>query len=252
MRLPQYSNPAQGCQPRHLTKVYELCDRTLARFFPPRCVICLDPGQPPALDLCSGCQADLPRDLPSCTGCALPLPQPDTFLCGDCLRAPRAFDAAFAAYRYEFPLDWMVRRMKYGREIAAARVLGTLLGRVAATAHALHVQALLPVPLHRAREAGRGFNQALEIARYAGRELGLPVIHDACARRRATPEQVGLDAASRRRNLRGAFELIRPTGLSRVAIVDDVLTTGSTAEELARVLKADGVHWVEVWTVARA
>jgi ComF family protein len=142
--------------------------------------------------------------------------------------------------------------MKYGREIAAARVLGTLLGRVAATAHALHVQALLPVPLHRAREAGRGFNQALEIARYAGRELGLPVIHDACARRRATPEQVGLDAASRRRNLRGAFELIRPTGLSRVAIVDDVLPTGSTAEELARVLKADGVHWVEVWAVARA
>jgi len=252
IKARQYWNRSRRCQPAPLSRVYGLCDRLAARVFPPRCLVCLDPGQQPALDLCRGCEEELARDVPSCTGCARPLPQPDTFLCGDCLQRPRAFDAAFAAYRYEFPVDWMVRRMKFGSEIAAARVLGTLLGRVAASAHAVHVEALLPVPLHRRREASRGFNQAIEIARFAGRELDLPVIHDACWRSRATAEQTGLDARERQHNLRGAFELVRPVGVRRVAIVDDVLTTGSTAEELARVLKADGLEWVEAWAVARA
>jgi len=131
-------------------------------------------------------------------------------------------------------------------------VLGTLLGRRLATGHALHVEALLPVPLHRAREADRGFNQAIEIAQAAGRELSLPVVCDASRRRHATIEQAGLDADARRHNLRGAFELVRPLGHRRIAIVDDVMTTGSTVEELARVLKAGGAQWVEVWAVARA
>jgi ComF family protein len=229
-----------------------LLDHLLARLFPPRCLFCLDAGQPPALDLCADCEADLVRDLPACTGCALPLPQPDTFLCGACLQRPRDFDAAFAAYLYQHPLDWIIRRMKYGGDIPAARVLGTLLGRRALAAHAVHVEALLPVPLHRAREAQRGFNQAMEIARAAARELQLPVVYDAVRRKRATVGQAGLDATGRRRNLRGAFELVRELRLRRVAIVDDVLTTGSTVEELARVLKAGGASWVEVWAVARA
>jgi len=252
MKIGKYWERLTGCQPDGRPQVYGLVDLTLARLFPPRCLLCLDAGQPPALDLCRECEADLARDLPSCTGCARPLPQPDTFLCGDCLRAPRHFDAAFAAYRYEHPLDWLVRRMKYGGDIATARVLGTLLGRRLAAGHALHVEALVPVPLHRAREADRGFNQAIEIAQAAGREVMLPVVWDACRRRRATVEQAGLDADARRHNLRGAFDLVRPLRHHRVAIVDDVMTTGSTVEELARVLKQGGAEWVEVWAVARA
>lgn len=252
MKIGKYWERLTGCQPDGQPQVYGLVDLALARLFPPRCLLCLDAGQPPALDLCCECEADLARDLPSCTGCARPLPQPDTFLCGDCLRAPRHFDAAFAAYRYEHPLDWLVRRMKYGGDIATARVLGTLLGRRLVAGHALHVEALVPVPLHRAREADRGFNQAIEIAQAAGREVMLPVVWDACRRRRATVEQAGLDADARRHNLRGAFDLVRPLRQRRVAIVDDVMTTGSTVEELARVLKAGGAEWVEVWAVARA
>lgn len=252
MKIGKYWERLTGCQPDGRPQVYGLVDLALARLFPPRCLLCLDAGQPPALDLCRECEADLARDLPSCTGCARPLPQPDTFLCGDCLCAPRHFDAAFAAYRYEHPLDWLVRRMKYGGDIATARVLGTLLGRRLAAGHALHVEALVPVPLHRAREADRGFNQAIEIAQAAGREVMLPVVWDACRRRRATVEQAGLDADARRHNLRGAFDLVRPLRQRRVAIVDDVMTTGSTVDELARVLKQGGVEWVEVWAVARA
>lgn len=252
MKIGKYWERLTGCQPDGRPQVYGLVDLALARLFPPRCLLCLDAGQPPALDLCRECEADLARDLPSCTGCARPLPQPDTFLCGECLRAPRHFDAAFAAYRYEHPLDWLVRRMKYGGDIATARVLGTLLGRRLAVGHALHVEALVPVPLHRAREADRGFNQAIEIAQAAGREVMLPVVWDACRRRRATVEQAGLDADARRHNLRGAFDLVRPLRQRRVAIIDDVMTTGSTVDELARVLKRGGVEWVEVWAVARA
>jgi ComF family protein len=241
-----------ACQPEGHFQVYGLCDLVMARIFRPRCLLCLDAGQPPALDLCRDCEADLSRDLPSCTGCALPLPQADAFLCGGCLQRPRDFDAAFAAYLYEHPLDWLVRRMKYGGDISVARVLGTLLARRVLAGHVLHAQALVPVPLHRGREARRGFNQSMEIARAASRELRLPVLYDAARRHRATVEQAGLDAAARRGNLRGAFELVRPLEVKRVAIIDDVLTTGSTVEELARTLKAGGAEWVEVWAVARA
>lgn len=252
MKTDKYWKGPETCQPKMRAWVYGLCDRALARVFPPRCLLCLDPGQPPAFDLCAGCQADLVRDLPACTGCARPLPRPDSFLCGECLVRPRAFDAAFAPYLYQHPLDWMIQRMKYAGEIAAARVLGTLLGQLVRSSHMLHVQALLPVPLHRAREAGRGYNQAIEIARYAGRELNLPVAFDLCGRTRDTPPQTGLDAPARHQNLRGAFALTRRPAYERIAIVDDVLTTGSTVEELATVLKAAGVDWVEVWAVARA
>lgn len=241
-----------GCQPEGASQVYGLVELAVARLFPARCVLCLDDGQPPSLDLCAACEADLPRDLPACTGCAVPLPTADAFLCGDCLGRPRDFDAAFAAYRYEHPVDWLVRRAKYGGDIAAARVLGTLLGRRLRAGHPLHVEALLPVPLHRAREAQRGFNQAIEVARAAGREVGLPVVSDVGRRWRDTAGQAGLDASGRRENVRGAFDLVRPLRQRRFAIVDDVLTTGSTAEELARVLKRAGADWVEVWAVARA
>lgn len=235
-----------------MERVYERLSLALGRFFPPVCMLCLDPGQAPALDLCRACQADLPRALPACTGCALPLPRADAFLCHDCLRQPRAFDAAFAAYRYQFPVDSLVRRLKYGGDIAVARVLGTLLGQVAGTGHSVHVEALLPVPLHRRREAARGYNQAGEIARFAGRRLGLPVLSGYVRRRRPTAEQVGLGALERAENLRGAFELLRPLPVARVAIVDDVMTTGSTAEELAAVLREGGAGWIESWVVARA
>lgn len=252
MKTSKYWKGPQACQPGTLSQVYGLCDRALARVFPPRCLLCLDPGQAPALDLCAGCQADLARDLPACTGCAKRLPRPDTFLCGECLVGPRTFDAAFAPYLYRHPVDWMIHRMKYAGEIAAARVFGTLLGQLVRSSHMVHVEALLPVPLHRAREAHRGYNQAIEIARYAGRELELPVAFDVCRRTRDTVSQAGLDAAARRHNLRGAFALTRPPDFERVAIIDDVLTTGSTVDELAAVLKAAGVGWVEVWAVARA
>jgi ComF family protein len=113
-------------------------------------------------------------------------------------------------------------------------------------------EVLLPVPLHPARLRERGFNQALELARPLARRFDRPLLIDAVRRIRATPPQTGTDRGARRRNIRNAFALHRPLPWRHVAIVDDVMTTGSTVAELARLLRRNGVERVQVWVAARA
>jgi ComF family protein len=172
--------------------------------------------------------------------------------CADCRRRRRVFDAAFAPYRYEFPLVQLIHRLKYGGQIAIGRILGTLLARRLAGCGRPRVDAIVPVPLHAAREAKRGYNQAREIALFAAELLGIPLEDRIVRRSRATGEQAMLHAAARRRNLRGAFEVRASSVPLRVAIVDDVLTTGATAEALTLALRRAGCRHVEVWAIARA
>jgi ComF family protein len=165
---------------------------------------------------------------------------------------PRAFDAAFAPYRYEFPLPELIHRFKYRGQLFIGRLLGTLLARRLAERGRPRVDAIVPVPLHPAREARRGYNQAREIAQFTGGALCLPV-HAGLARRiRDTEEQAALPAIVRAANVHGAFEVRSRVPPLSVAIVDDVLTTGATGEELARALRAAGCRYVEIWAVARA
>ena len=220
----------QMCQLR-LTAPRVLGRLVAATLFPPRCVLCGFPGASLDLDLCEVCRDDLPWARPA----------------GD----------ALVALRYEHPVDELVRRLKYQGVIAHARVLGVLLAAVATRRGALP-NLLVPVPLHAARWRERGFNQAAVIARYAGHLLGIPVARHATARVRDTPSQTALDVHARRLNVRGAFAVrdgrahARLSAAGHVAIVDDVITTGSTVNELRRVLLAAGVRRVEAWAVARA
>jgi ComF family protein len=133
----------------------------------------------------------------------------------------------------------------------AVRLLGQLLARSVQAAGQPLPEVLVPVPLHRRRLAERGYNQALEIARVVARQLELPLEPGCCDRGVATLSQAGLDEGSRRRNIRGAFRARSPLGLRDLAIIDDVVTTGSTVEELARVLKRAGALHVQVWALAR-
>jgi ComF family protein len=232
-------------------QVYSQAVALVHRLFPVTCYLCLDPGQRPALDLCADCEADLPANVPACPLCAAAVTGSQV-VCRRCSRRHRAFDAAFAPYRYEFPMPELIHRMKYRGQLPLTRILGCLLGRRLTERGAPQVDAIVPVPLHAARAQRRGYNQAREIAVFAARELGLPV-HDRLARRiRETAEQTGLAAGARRRNLRGAFMVGSGDVPSRVAIVDDVLTTGATAESLALALRRAGCRRIEVWTVARA
>jgi ComF family protein len=249
--VAQYSNALEACQPSLLRQVYGASKTLIHRIFPATCLLCMDPGQPPFLDLCSECEADFPANAPACTRCASPLMMAGT-ACASCASHRPAFDAAFAAYRYEFPLVELIHRLKYGGQVAIARILGMLLARRLLERGQPAVDAIVPVPLHDARAARRGYNQASEIARFAAELVGLPVLDRVALRVRATEEQAGLPAIVRRVNVAGAFEAIAGALPPTVAIVDDVLTTGATGDALAQALKRAGCRRVEVWAVARA
>lgn len=249
--MAQYSNAIPHCQPSLLRQVYGISKTLIHKLFPATCLLCLDPGQPPFLDLCRDCEEDFPRTGRGCAICAAPLAAP-AIACAHCVARRPAFDAAFVPYRYEFPLVELIHRLKYGGQIAIARILGTLLARRIAERGATAVDAVVPVPLHPAREAQRGYNQASEIARFGAEILGLPVADRVAIRTRATEEQAALPAIVRRVNVAGAFAIRAREVPPAVAIVDDVLTTGSTADALAGELKRAGCRRVEVWAVARA
>jgi ComF family protein len=216
---------------------------------PLRCLLCGAAGAE-GIDLCADCAAELPRNHSCCARCALPLAMPAAF-CGECQRHAPPWDAAWAPFRYGWPLDRLESRYKFGADLAAGRVLSTLWQREPCPV-ALP-QCLLTVPLHRSRLRQRGYNQALELARPLARALGLSLRHEVLQRTRGTEAQTELDAISRRRNVRGAFALRLGIELpAHVAILDDVMTTGATLAECARVLKRKGVGRVDVWALARA
>jgi ComF family protein len=224
--------------------------RQLQRFVLPwRCLLCGAAGNHD-IDLCAGCAAELPRNRSCCARCALPLATP-ALMCGECLRRAPPWDAAWAPFRYGWPLDRLESRFKFGRDLAAGRVLsGLWQGEPCPVGLP---QLLLTVPLHRSRLRQRGYNQALELARPLARELGVPLRHEVLQRLRRTDAQTELDALGRRRNVRGAFAMHPGIELPvHIAILDDVMTTGATLAECARVLKRAGVQRVDVWALARA
>jgi ComF family protein len=216
---------------------------------PWRCLLCGVAGASDK-DLCVDCSAELPRNTHCCQRCALPLPV-SAPLCGRCQRKAPPWDAAWAPFRYAWPLDRLETRFKFGRDLAAGRVLATMWQQ---EPRALEPpQLILPVPLHPRRLRERGYNQALELAKPLARALGVACRHDLLQRTRHTDAQTGLDAAERRRNLRKAFALRQSTVLpDHVVVLDDVFTTGATLAECARLLKRAGVARVDVWALARA
>ncbi len=228
-----------------------IADRLLRVLLPPRCLLCGAAGAG-GRDLCAGCAADIAFNTPCCPRCALPLEAPAP-LCGECLKREPPFASAWAPFRYGHPLDLLEARFKFRADLAAGRVLaGLLADRACADVPSLP-ELVVPVPLHPARLRERGYNQALELARPLARALAIPLRHDLLVRTRATPPQTGFDAQTRRRNLRGAFAVAPGSVLpAHVALVDDVMTTGATLHECARVLRRAGVARVDAWALARA
>lgn len=222
------------------------CTKFVQKRLSQACLLCGDRtlGAP----VCTGCLADLPR-LPAgrCPVCALPTPAGE--VCGACLRHPPHFDRCHAVYRYAFPADVLIRRFKYDGELALAGFLADRLleeiGRESPP------DLILPMPLHPARLAERGFNQAVEIGHILAARLGVPLAKDGCRRIRNTPPQAGQDLKARRRNLRVAFVCAQDLQGQRVALLDDVLTSGASLDELARVVKRAGAAQVQAWVVAR-
>jgi len=172
-------------------------------------------------------------------------------LCGRCLSRHPAFDETYAPFIYQGAIRHLISTLKFSANYKNARLLGMLLAdHLKQTAE--RPDLLLPVPLYKSRYCQRGFNQAIEIARTVAKELQIPLDLNSCKRHRDTPHQTQLSAKKRRKNLKNAFSVIKPIHARRIAILDDVMTTGSTAHELASVLKKAGVSRVDVWVCARA
>jgi ComF family protein len=233
------------------TRSRRWADALLDRVWPRFCLVCgLDsPGHP---DCCPACRSQLPPAEPACRRCALVLPR-EVERCGHCISAAPAFDAAHAGFAYGPPIASLVQRFKFSRDLAAGRVLAMLLAGQLARRGVPRPDLMIPVPLNWRRRWRRGFNQAELLCRDLSRHFGGLPWCDALIRQRATPAQSALPAGKRRGNVRGAFALRPlPPGVHTVALVDDVMTTGATLAECARVLKKSGVARVEVWVVARA
>lgn len=229
-----------------MRNILNSCLKIVQYLLPASCLLCGAGTQSAAI--CEACDADQPRlPAPRCVVCALPLPAGD--VCGACLaRAPR-FDAVCAAFAYAFPVDALIQALKYGNNLAVAVVLGEAL---AASVEGKRPDFLLPMPLSAARLRSRGFNQALEIARRVSALTGIPVVDDICSKTVDTLPQAGLPWKARARNVRGVFACHAGLEATTIAVVDDVMTTGATLDELARCLKRAGAAEVRGWVVARA
>lgn len=233
-----------------VTDIRRLSRETARLLFANRCILCgAAAGE---RRFCVPCRRDLPRIRFACPKCGQPVPSPlpPGLGCADCLDRPAPFRSARAALLYAFPVDAALKAFKFNGRLSYGPAFAELMISELET-HFQHVDALLPVPLHRWRHATRGFNQALELARPLARSSGLPIVTRTCRVRRTRP-QTGLSAAARRRNMRQAFAMTGAPGCRHPLIVDDVMTTGETCRQLAGVLLAAGAEDVSVLTAARA
>jgi ComF family protein len=221
-------------------------DTRRPRWLTPRCVVCaIEPGAP----LCAGCEADFFSPLAiRCPRCAVRL-ETAALMCGHCIAQPRAFDATRALADYVAPVSGMVSALKFAARLDLADVFARLF--TAREPLPREADLVIAVPLSYERESERGFNQSREIARGFARLSGLPLRDGLLLRTVHAVPQQSLARDARQRNVRGAFALVGDVRGQRVAVVDDVMTTGSTLDEIAAVLKRAGAVQVVNRVVAR-
>nr|WP_183634961.1 phosphoribosyltransferase family protein [Niveibacterium umoris] len=182
----------------------------------------------------------------ACPVCAID--SPGAAVCGRCLTRPPRFDATHAAFPYAFPVRELVHAFKFQARFGTGRFLAS---RLVGLASGIQADCVVAAPLHPQRLASRGFNQSILLARPVAKALRVPLLRDAVSKARLVPPQAGLALEERRRNLRGVFVTRRRFDGERVLVVDDVMTSGTTLDELAGALKAAGAARVEAVVVAR-
>jgi ComF family protein len=223
----------------------------LRTLLPTQCAVCRGWAHE---RICADCRQRHAAPRPRCHICAIAVPDTAT-LCGACLHQPPPFARSLAAVEYAFPWSGLVAAFKFRAALDLAPALAALLADAARAAPPVRPTLLLPVPLAVERLAERGMNQAWELARRVGADLGIPAHSDLLCRLIDTPHLADLPREQRAARIRGAFG-IRPGQAQRlrgqcVALVDDVMTSGATAAEGARALLAAGATQVQVWVLAR-
>lgn len=236
------------CQPRYKGQVYIWLRNEQS------CLLC-DERSDTLQPICTSCETELPWLGDHCQVCALPLPVAG-LTCGQCLKEPPAFEQVIAPWTYSFPLDSLITRFKHGAKWPYGRLLAELLAQ--SLQHHFdeglkRPDALVPVPLARKRLRERGYNQAAMLARWLSNSLQINCDENLLLRTQDTTAQQDLDAKARKQNLLRAFALTPNAQIKgrHLALVDDVLTTGATAQSLARLLIGAGAARVDVYCLAR-
>jgi len=234
--------------------IYNWLKNNLSSLFIKQCLLCLSPTNNRHL-LCSGCEKDLPENKFHCIICAIPFAATHTthspLICGKCQKKPPFYTTSLIPHIYTSPLKQLISNLKFQGNLTHAPLLAQ--GFIQFVEHRKNnlPECIIPVPLHSQRLHERGFNQALELARIIAKQLNIPLDYTLCQRNKATPFQSGLSAKQRKQNLKNAFSLTKSHSYKHVAIFDDVVTTGTTVNELAKQLKQSGVETIEVWAITR-
>ena len=217
------------------------------------CPVCAE--QSPQF-ICPTCNEMLPRIANQCIQCGLPLEATESnnqaLRCGQCISSPPAFDICISPFHYALPISKFITQLKFHRKLHYGPVLASLLIEKIEQHVEKLPECIIPVPLHPNRLRQRGFNQAYEIAHPIARKYGLKLDCKSCQRIVSTPPQMEQNKKARQKNIRNAFSVSTEFNYKSVAIVDDVMTTGQTLNELARVLRERGASHIQVWAVARS
>ncbi len=216
-------------------------------FLPQHCFLCRSPSP---LLLCRPCLKDLPYHLPNpyiCTRCGQFL---SDNVCSHCRSDPPTFHRLQTLFKYEHPIDQLIHAAKYQRNLGILKLLAQLMACRFSIHH--YPEVLIPVPLHLSRLRERGYNQSLELAKILSQYTGIPVDYRVVSRTKNTKPQVALSYQDRLNNLKEAFEITRTSlNWQHIILIDDVLTTGTTLNELTQIFLNAKVSTVEVWCCAR-
>lgn len=230
-------------------------NRTFRSYTPNRCVLCNLPSANGNHPICQYCLKELPYLKNFCLVCAEPLAYPVNAVCGNCLKQPPAYSSIFAGFHYEAPVDLLITGLKFANKRELSWALAYLFShcQMPAIRKAIESNALLvPMPMHRNRFHQRGYNQAALVADELRRWNGLQLRTDLCQRSHNTQPQVGMSREQRLRNVRDTFRCSPEVKGCQIVIVDDVVTTGASANALANTLLNAGAKKVDVWAIARA
>lgn len=209
------------------------------------CFFCLGKTNKP---WCDCCEQDFMPNHHRCPVCARATSTPKT--CGCCIKDHPNFASTEVLFNYQYPGNHLIKAFKFKDRPELAYYIAKALSDKLKDA-AQHPEALIPVPLHKHRQRERGYNQSLELASCIGKNLGITVNTTLCQRIINTERQSALPMNTRKNNVKNAFKLNLANSFKHVAIVDDVITTGSTVNEIASLLKKSGCHRVDVWAIAK-
>lgn len=217
-----------------------------------RCLLCASHDSED-VGLCNACLNSLPwHNTPQCPQCGLST-QIVHATCSRCLSSPPDFDATHALFSYNFPIDRMLQHYKYKNSLHLADTFASLLHRKRFSKYSTqnHIDLIIPMPMHPARLKERGFNQALEIAKLLSKDMQIKLDYTSCQRSKYTPPQASLPLKERVKNIHGVFHCQQNLQGLKIAIVDDVMTTGASLNEVSKTLKQAGSDHVECWAIAR-